>query len=221
MRAVRHVIYLHGFASSPESSKAQRFRRELERYGVGFTCPDLNEPAFETLTVTRMLDDVGRALASVNDGPVAVIGSSLGGFVAVHAAEQASRAGDSRVDRVIALAPAFDFGGNRLRQLGEHGLEEWRREGRLRVMHYASNTYRDIGYELYADAAGYDAFAIHSTLPMLVYQGTRDETVDPEMVKTWCADRPNVTLRLLNDDHQLTASMDEIWDGARGFLGLP
>jgi len=218
--SVRHVVYLHGFASSPDSSKAQRFRRELARYGVGFSCPDLNEPAFETLTVTRMLDDVRRILASVGDGPIALIGSSLGGFVAVHAAEAAARAGDGRVDRLIALAPAFDFGGNRLRQLGEHGLEEWRREGRLTVMHYASNTYRDIGYQLYSDAAGYDAFALHATLPMLVYQGTRDETVDPEMVKKWCADRPNVTLRLVDDHHQLTASMDEIWDGAREFLGL-
>jgi len=218
--AVRHVIYLHGFASSPDSSKAQRFRRELAPYGVGFSCPDLNDPAFETLTVTRMLGDVRRILASLGDGPIALIGSSLGGFVAVHAAEEARHAGDGRVDRLIALAPAFDFGGNRLRQLGEHGLEEWRREGRLRVMHYASNTYRDIGYQLYSDAAGYDAFALGATLPMLVYQGTRDETVDPAMVKNWCADRPDVTLRLVDDDHQLTASMDEIWEGARGFLGL-
>jgi hypothetical protein len=29
-----------------------------------------------------------------------------------------------------------------------------------------------------------------------------------------------VELQLLDDDHQLTASMDKIWDGARIFLGL-
>jgi pimeloyl-ACP methyl ester carboxylesterase len=220
MTAVRHVVYLHGFASSPASSKAQRFKRELAVRGVGFSCPDLNEPSFETLTVTRMLEEVRKTLAKVGDDPIALVGSSLGGFVAVHAAEHARRSGDSRVDRVIALAPAFDFGGNRLRQLGEHGLDEWRREGKLRVMHYASNEYRDVGYELCTDAAQYDAFAVGHSLPMLVYQGTRDDTVDPAMVRAWCAARANVTLHLIDDDHQLTSSMDEIWDGAREFLGL-
>ncbi len=53
---VAHVLYLHGFASSPASSKAQRFEQELAVHGVGFSCPDFNQPAFETLTVTRMLD---------------------------------------------------------------------------------------------------------------------------------------------------------------------
>ena len=43
-----------------------------------------------------------------------------GAFVAVHAAA-ADRSG--RIDRLMLLAPAFDFGGNRLRQLGEHGIE--------------------------------------------------------------------------------------------------
>jgi pimeloyl-ACP methyl ester carboxylesterase len=220
MTAVRHVVYLHGFASSPASSKAQRFKRELTARGVGFSCPDFNEPSFETLTVTRMLADVAQAVAHVDAGPIALIGSSLGGFVGVHAVEQATGAGDLRVDRLVALAPAFDFGGNRLRQLGEHGLEEWRRDGKLRVMHYASNEYRDIGYQLYADAARYDAFAAGHIVPTLVYQGTRDDTVDPAMVQNWCRERPNVTLNLLDDDHQLTASMDEIWSGTRMFLGL-
>ena len=84
---VRHVIYLHGFASSPASSKAKRFGRELAARGVGFSCPDLNEPAFDTLTVTRMLDAAAGAIAEAA-GPVALVGSSLGAFVALHAADR-------------------------------------------------------------------------------------------------------------------------------------
>ncbi len=56
MLPVRHAIYLHGFASSPQSSKATRFAAELAKRGVGYSCPDFNQPSFETLTVTRMLD---------------------------------------------------------------------------------------------------------------------------------------------------------------------
>jgi pimeloyl-ACP methyl ester carboxylesterase len=217
MTAVRHVVYLHGFASSPASSKARRFARELDRRGIGFSCPDLNEPAFETLTVTRMLEVAARAVADAGDGPVALVGSSLGGFVAVHAAEQDVT---RRVDRVVLLAPAVDFGGNRLRQLGEHGIDEWRRSGLLRVFHYGFNEERDIRFDLMADAARYDAFAITNTLPTLAFQGRHDDTVDPATVTRWANARPNVDLRLVEDGHQLTASMDEIWNAAAKWMGL-
>ena len=217
VRRIGHVVYLHGFASSPASSKAQRFRRELDSRRVGFSCPDLNEPAFETLTVTRMLEQTRGAIEAARAGPVALVGSSLGAFVAVHAA--AADAG-RRVDRLILLAPAFDFGGNRLRQLGEHGIDEWRRRGSLRVMHHALGAEREVGFELYADAAHYDAFTLNLELPMLAFQGRLDTVVSPAMVVEWASARPNVDLRLVDDDHQMSASVDEIWQASEEFLRL-
>jgi pimeloyl-ACP methyl ester carboxylesterase len=214
---VAHVIYLHGFASSPASSKARRFEQELAACGVGMSCPDFNQPAFETLTVTRMLADTRRALETVRVGPVAVIGSSLGAFVAVHAAEAPW---GLNIDRLILLAPALDFGGNRLRQLGDRGLGEWRQSGRLEVFHYGDNVTRHVGFELYQDAARYDAFGVGRSLPTLVYQGRQDDSVDPSMVGCWAAERPHVAMHLVDDTHQLMASMDLIWVEAARFLGL-
>src|SRR4030095_1948456 len=216
MAAVRHVIYLHGFASSPASSKAQRFARELAARGVGYSCPDLNEPSFETLTITRMLDQT-RAVVERAEAPVALVGSSLGAFVAVHAAKW-DRTG--KIDRLVLLAPALDFGGNRLRQLGEYGIEEWRRRGKLEVFHYAFNEPRDVGFALYEDAARYDAITLQLRQPALVFQGRQDASVDPRMVEEWAKRRPNVTLRLMNDDHQLTASIEEIWAESAEFFGV-
>ena len=46
------------------------------------------------------------------------------------------RAEPARVDRLILLAPALDFGGNRMRDLGDRGLDEWRRTDTLQVFHY-------------------------------------------------------------------------------------
>jgi len=210
------VIYLHGFASSPASSKAQRFARELAARGIDFACPDFNQPAFETLTVTRMLEQT-RAEIEAAAGPVALVGSSLGAFVALHAAD---RDQTGKVARVILMAPALDFGGNRLRQLGEHGIDEWRRTGRIRMFHYAFNEPREIGYALYEDAAQYDAFTLHLAKPTLVFQGRRDASVNPDMVEQWASTQPNVRLRMLDDDHQLTASIDAIWQESAAFLGL-
>lgn len=215
MTPVRHVVYLHGFASSPASGKAQRFKRECEARGVGFSCPDLNQPAFETLTTTRMLEQARAVIAAVPDGPVALVGSSLGAFVAVHAAAADTT---GRVDRLVLLAPALDFGGNRLRQLGEHGIEEWKRSGSLTVFHYGDGRERQIGYELYADAARYDAITLPSHLPTLVFQGDHDESVDPAMVRRWAEGRALVDLRMLPDGHQLTDSIDHICAETAAFL---
>jgi pimeloyl-ACP methyl ester carboxylesterase len=221
---IRHAIYLHGFASSPGSSKAAYFARELAARGVGFSCPDFNEPDFESLTVTRMLEQTraaiersGRSSDRPTEQPVALIGSSLGAFVGVHAATQPWA---ESVGRLVLLAPALDFGGNRLRQLGEYGIEEWRRSGRLRVFHYARNEPRDVGFTLYEDAARYDAFDVRLTVPTLVFQGTRDASVDPKMVERWATLQPRVTLRLLDDEHQLTESIETIWTETERFLGI-
>ena len=216
MPRIGSAVYLHGFASSPASSKATRFGRELAARGVPFACPDLNQPDFSTLTVTRMLGQTA-AVVEAAASPVALIGSSLGAFVALHAA---AAAGPGRVDRLILMAPALDFGGNRLRQLGEVGIEEWRRSGKLRVQHYASGQPRDVGFALYEDAARYDALTLDLTVPILTFQGRHDASVDPKMVERWAATRPNVTLRMLDDDHQLTGSIEVIWKEAEDFLEL-
>lgn len=217
MTPVGHVVYLHGFASSPASSKAQVFGRELTRRGVGYGCPDLNLPAFETLTTSRMVAQTLEAVAEAPRGPVALVGSSLGAFVAVHAA--AADAG-RRVDRLVLLAPALDFGGNRLDHLGPHSVAEWRAWGRLTIHHYAYGEPRDVGYELYADAAQYDAFAVDLHLPILAIQGRHDDVVSATMVERWAAVRPNVDLHLVDDGHQLTDSMPFIWEKSREWLGL-
>ena len=162
-----------------------------------------------------MLEQVrGEVAAAI--APVALIGSSLGAFVALHAAALDDT---GKVDRLILMAPALDFGGNRLRQLGETGIEEWKRSGTLQVHHFASGEVRDVGFALYEDAARYDALTLHVELPMLVFQGRHDASVDPHMVEHWATTRPNVTLRKLDDDHQLTASIDYIWLLSSKFLG--
>jgi len=102
---VKHVIYLHGFPSSPASSKAQRFKAECSLRGMSFSCPDLNPPASEAPTVKHMLEQA-RAAIGASRGPVMLVGSSLGGFIAVHAAAQDKT---GRIERLALLAPAVDF----------------------------------------------------------------------------------------------------------------
>ena len=210
------VLYLHGFASSAQSSKAAFFRSKLAAHGVEVLTPDFNLPDFSTLTVSRMLGQVHDAIQALPPGPVALMGSSLGGFVGVHAALREAE----RVDRLVLLAPALDFGGNRMKELGDRGIEQWRRTDRLDVFHYGFGRLMSVHYELYADAARYDAFNARVDMPIQIFQGRHDTAVDPVSVERWAASRPNVELHMLDDGHQLTASLDYIWGEIGRFLEL-
>ena len=83
------VVYLHGFASSPASSKAMFLERQFTRAGIPFYCPNLNEPDFSTLTTSRMVEQVVNLIDGLGAGRVVLFGSSLGAFVALCVANRA------------------------------------------------------------------------------------------------------------------------------------
>jgi hypothetical protein len=207
-----YVIYLHGFASSANSSKAIFFRDRFAPHGIRVITPDFNEPDFEHLTVTRMLRQVDETLSALPPGPVTLIGSSLGAFVAVHAAaRQRARGVDARIQCLVLLAPALDFGATGFAGLDEEGLARWKQTGRLDVFHYAHNRTMPLAYDLYEDAARYRSQHLPLDLPILAFQGSRDTVVSPQGVERWAAGRPNVIVRSLDDDHQLLSSLETIW----------
>jgi pimeloyl-ACP methyl ester carboxylesterase len=222
------VLYLHGFASSPQSSKAKFFAEKLAERGMAFDAPDLNAPDFSTLTVSRMLSQAGDLIGAHADA-VAVVGSSLGGFVAV----QVALGHPTRVQRVVLLAPALVFHpatgsrpgrepsreeGHRLNDLGDRDLAAWRSSNSLEVFHYGYGRMMSVHYDLYTDAARYNAIDANLTQPVQVFQGRRDTAVDPATVERWARARPNVELHMVDDDHQLHASLDYIWREMDRFL---
>jgi uncharacterized protein len=215
-----HVFYLHGFASSPQSGKAAFLRGRLQSVGLPLHAPDFNQPDFSTLTVSRMLGQLDRAIAALEPGPVALVGSSLGGFVAIHAAARRATGGEHPITRIVLLAPAVDFCSGRDGWLTADELEEWRRTDRRDVFHFADGRSYPLRYALFEDGRGYDAFAARVDAPVLAFQGTGDTVVRPESVQAWAASRQNATLRLVDDDHQLQAHLDEIWRETAGFLDL-
>jgi len=207
------AFYLHGFASSARSSKAAFFRARLAERGLALEAPDLNLPDFSTLTITRMLNHVAEAIGESGE-PVVLIGSSLGGFVAVQTAIDRP----ARVERLVLLAPALDFRAERVGELGDRSVEEWRRTGRLDVFHFAYGRVMPLHYELFADAQRYQPHAARVTVPIQVFQGRHDTAVDPVAVEQWTNLQPDAELHLLDDDHQMHASLDDIWRETARFV---
>ena len=213
-----HVFYLHGFASSAKSTKAGFFAAKLRERGLVLHTPDFNEPDFSTLTITRMIDHSVGSIGALPDGPVVLIGSSLGAFVAVQTALRLAGSVTHPVVRMILLAPALDFSANRTRDLGDRALEAWKSTGHLNVFHYGYGRLMPVHYRLYSDACGYDCLNAVLTMPMQIFQGRRDTAVDPASVEEWARPRPNVELHMLDDDHQLTGSLDYIWGSVQRWL---
>lgn len=209
------ILYLHGFASSSKSTKGTYFAQRFREHGIALECPDFNAPDFSTMTMTRMLEQMGGAIARAT-GPATLIGSSLGGTLAVLAA---ARFG-ARVDRLVLLAPAVMFAKPGHHLLPPERIDEWRRRGALPFFHYGYGEERLLDVSFYEDSLAHDAFDARFTQPTLVFQGLRDASVDYRTVEAFASERPNVTLALLDDDHQLIDSLPRMWQDIEAFLGL-
>ena len=203
------VIYLHGFASGPTSQKAQFFRRKCAEHGVALAVPDLAEGDFLGLTITAQLRLLERL---AGDGPVVLIGSSLGGYLAALFAAR-----HPQVMRVVLLAPAFGFARRWSDRLGAEAMERWRSTGALRIPHYGMRTDADLGYQLIEDGVLYEEYP-DVRQPALIYHGDGDDLVPVNLSREFAALHANARLVVVRSGHELTDVLDEMWQGIRAFL---
>jgi pimeloyl-ACP methyl ester carboxylesterase len=208
------ILYLHGFASSAQSTKGTYLSQRLSEHGVTLRSPDFNRPDFTSLTITRMLAQLEAELDRVETATL--IGSSLGGTLAVLAAARFQK----QVDKLVLLAPAVMFAKEGHHLLPPERIAEWRRRGALPFFHYGYGEQRLLNVEFYEDSLQYDPFDTRFDQPTLIFQGAHDQAVDPRTVELFARDRPNVTLRMLEDDHQLVRSLAQMWNEMKAFLGL-
>ncbi len=205
-------IYLHGFASSPDSAKAKYLRDRFASVQIELKTPDLNQNDFSHLTITRQLAQV-EALFSLST-PVTLIGSSLGGLTAAWLAEQ-----QLQVERLILLAPAFGFLSHWLPQLGAEKLQKWQKEQYLMVYHYGESRSLPLSYQFVLDAAQYRDEQLLRSVPTLILHGIQDEVISIQASRDF-AQRPWVELIELNSDHSLSNVMPEIWQAIQIFCQL-
>jgi predicted esterase YcpF (UPF0227 family) len=115
---VTHLLYLHGFRSSPQSTKARRVAAWIQahRPDVAWACPPLPPSPRQAMALATTMT---RAWPRQH---MAVIGSSLGGFYATAFAEQA---GCRAVLLNPAIEPARDLAGFIGEQQSWHGEERF------------------------------------------------------------------------------------------------
>jgi pimeloyl-ACP methyl ester carboxylesterase len=206
------VVYLHGFASSPQSNKAQFFKRRFHEQGVLFEAPQLDEGNFERLTITGQLAVVEKAVAGA---PAVLVGSSLGGYLAaLYAARH-----PGEVERMVLMAPAFQFASRWRARFRPEDLAVWKQQGSAPFFHYGSRTEQRLGYSFVEDADQYEE-APDFRQPALIMHGSEDPVVPAAISLEFAVRRPNVRVQLFPSGHELTDVLDGLWEEASKFLDL-
>jgi alpha-beta hydrolase superfamily lysophospholipase len=209
MASAARFVWLHGFGSSPASSKAAYVAARLRERGVPLEVPDLNQPSFFELTLGRMLGQVD-SLAGQRPEPLALIGSSLGGYAAALWAQ----ANPTRVAAVALLAPALDLAARWSQRMGSQALAQWRAQGRYEFDHYARRRKEPLSARFLDDAQARPAFPLPRA-PTLIVQGLRDDVVAPalarELVRRLREARVPSRLVELDEGHELTADLPGLW----------
>ena len=103
-------VWMCGFKSDISGTKVLRLEEWANRTGHGFLAFDYSGHgqsggAFEDGTVSQWRADALAAIDSQTDGPLVIVGSSMGGWMALLAA----LARPDRVKGLVLIAPAPDF----------------------------------------------------------------------------------------------------------------
>lgn len=204
MSSLTHVLYLHGFRSSPLSAKARYLSAWFAQHQphIEWCCPQL--PA-SPQAAARLIQDL------VQNWPhdsMAVMGSSLGGFYATWLAAQL-------VCKAVLLNPAVDPARDLASYIGEHTV--WQNTQDRLFFHTAyidelKTLYVGEGLAWQASAAG-----VPDATDMLAVIATGDEVLDwQEMNARYALVKRHI---IQGSDHGLS-DFEHHWPGVRRFLGI-
>ena len=208
------IVYLHGFASSPRSSKARFFGEKFGQAGIPFAAPELDRGNFEELTISGQMAVIESAVGKGGPGTV-LMGSSLGGYLAALFAFHHPAV----VQRLILLAPAFNFLSRWKMRLSPRELAQWQARGWINIYHYGAQSERRLWYQFLEDGARHAAIPGFSQ-PALILHGTEDPVVPAEGSREFVREHANATLVLFPSGHELTGVLDGMWREVARFLAL-
>lgn len=206
-------IYLHGFASSPKSNKAQYLRDRFTEVNLDLNVLVLNQGNFSRLTLSRQIQQTISAFPD-SQTPITLIGSSFGGLTAAWVAQQ------QQVEKIILLAPAFGFPQSWYAKLKPEQIEQWRESDALPIYHYGEGKQISLHYQFLQDADNYPLSGLKRSLATLIIHGIHDDVVPIQVSRDYASQHSQVKLIELNSDHGLNDVKERIWQEIRKMINV-
>ena len=214
------VVWFGGFRSDMQSTKAVALDAWAAGEGRAFVRFDYSGHgesggAFEDGTIGAWADDALAAFRALSEGPQIVVGSSMGGWIALLAARALARAGEQdRLAGMVLIAPAVDFTEALMWKEATPEIRETvEREGRwMRQSDHAAEPY-PITRRLIEEGRNNLLLdtEIRAHCPVHILQGMRDTDVPWHhamlLVEHLTADPVSVTL-VKDGDHRLSRDED-------------
>ena len=194
-----HLLYLHGLDSSPSAIKATITATHAHAQGIDCTCPDLNAPPEQVLTIIK------NALRPDS----VLIGSSLGGYFA-------SLVSDMTGTPAVLLNPSIRPDVSFRRFLADSHGE--------RSFHDTDVIYRTAGgWEIvYGDLAWFEAhrLRIHHPERIKVLLKLGDELLDAHATQGFYTDKGAHVHAHAGGDHRISDYDDHVADVVNWAVGL-
>lgn len=170
-------LYVHGFRSNAHGSKATALGQCASDAGFGYVAFDQagcghSGGRFRDFTISGALADLLAVTDFLAPARLVLLGSSLGGLLAVAAAPQLG----ARLAGLVLIAPAFGLLTHYFDRLPPARLAAWRRDGILRLADEYEGGEYELGYGFYQDAQAYRRpLTTRFDCPLVVIHGERDE----------------------------------------------
>lgn len=218
-------LFLHGFASHAGGNKSLALARHAAERGYAWLRMDLSghgesDGAFHDFRLSTQLADVEAILAALPGRAVLLVGSSMGGWLAVLAALRHPR----QIRGLVLIAPAFNFIQTHFGTLPPAELAQWQRAGWRDFEDRHEGTGYRLHHEVLADAEPFDVLAAPVALacPVILIHGEHDESVPLAMSEAFerHVQAPYKELHVVaGGDHRLNAgipvmcqAVDALWE---------
>ena len=207
---MREIIYLHGLGSSPNSMKGRHIKAEVERRGCSCLLPDLNLPTFSALSPKLILEHIVELISRHAKPPISLIGSSLGGLLAIKLMQVLPIQHLKRIERLVLLAPALDPWDEHSGLLTRERIQQWKRDGEFPLFHHALGVNIPVHYSFAEELKEFDSYKAMIDTPTLVIHGRSDEVVPYAQSERMMPLLTHGELHLVDDTHQLLNHPDKM-----------
>jgi len=167
------LYYIHGYESSPDGAKGIIFKEKLNAKAIKY-----RDCKPEDIGISNCLRRIAEEIK--HDKYAVLIGSSLGGFLAVKTALE-----KSNVKKIILLNPA------------------------VIPPSIDISTIKNMPMSILTDMKDNRLFNEKVDAEIFIFSGTEDEIVPPNWVLEF-ARAQEATVRFLHDDHRFTSNIDRL-----------